>query len=218
LYDAPEIVSKTMSMEIQTAIEVHAGSQDQDRAYVYRGLAKSILVIADGVGGFGDGAAAANVAISATEDFANDRISSLDELMGTIDAEAAKVGGLTTVVVAQIERGIIRGASVGDSAAWLISATGVFDLTQNQRRKPLAGDGSLHVEFGPLPFTGRLLLATDGLIKYAHYQKIIDTALRGSVASAAEELVRLPMLPAGYLPDDVAVILAELNSNGSGTP
>jgi len=55
-----------------------------------------------------------------------------------LDEESAGRGGETTAVVAFVDSDRVRGASVGDSAAWLISPAGeMTDVTVHQHRKPL---------------------------------------------------------------------------------
>ena len=103
----------------------------------------------------------------------------------------------------------VRGASVGDSAAWLISPAGeMADLTVHQRRKPLIGSGeALPVEFEAELRGGRLLLATDGLTKYVTAERICALATKGSVVKAADSLTACVRLPSGGLQDDVAVVI-----------
>ncbi len=77
--------------------------------------------------------------------------------------------GETTGVIAYIDEEGVRGASVGDSGAWLISASGAMvDMTARQRRRPMLGSGeALPVELETDHRGSRILLASDGLIKYA---------------------------------------------------
>ena len=106
----------------------------------------------------------------------------------------------------------VAGASVGDSGAWLIGADGSIDLTKSQIRKPGLGTGMAM----PIPFHHRkppvatLLVATDGLLKYASPQQICekvraDTTTIDALPHALIDLVRMP---SGGLQDDVAVAVA----------
>lgn len=54
-------------------------------------------------------------------------------------------------------------ASVGDSAVFMDSSTGVVELTQGQRRKPRIGSGIQTPIVSSGAVTGTLLLASDGL-------------------------------------------------------
>ncbi len=56
--------------------------------------------------------------------------------------EADATAGEAAAVVALVTKGMIVGASVGDSEAWLLARGGVVRLTSNQRRKPLLGSGA----------------------------------------------------------------------------
>ena len=127
-------------------------------------------------------------------------------------ALAAQGPGETTLVLAVVRAGEVFGASVGDSAAWLIEGDGHLDLTHAQARKPLLGSGcAWPVGFGPGPFplSARLLLASDGLVKYASPERLCVTARGIPAGRAAQSLIECVRLPAGHLPDDVSVILCE---------
>jgi len=77
-------------------------------------------------------------------------------------------GGQCTAVVVEISEGRVFGASVGDSGAWMLPGKAIVDLTENQNRKPLLGsDEASPMGFGPIEISGRLLIASDGLFKYA---------------------------------------------------
>jgi serine/threonine protein phosphatase PrpC len=63
--------------------------------------------------------------------------------------------------------------------------------------------------FGPIEFSGRLLIATDGLFKYATESEIASRAMDGSVNEAVEKLIAGVRLRSGALQDDVGIILIE---------
>ena len=171
-----------------------------------------MVAVADGAGGTSDGAAAADSLIAF--------LSKLTEKAGSTDWFAALCtfddalaarpsGGQTTGVVAFVNVDSVIGASVGDSSAWLITpAAGVTDLTALQRRRPLLGSGeALPVQFEAELQGGRVLLASDGLFKYATAERICTLAMQGSVAEAVDALANCVRLPSGDLQDDVAVVL-----------
>lgn len=136
------------------------------------------------------------------------------ELLRKMDAAIAKdaVAGETTCAVAVVTSEEISGASVGDSGAWLIPTSGNYiDLTQGQQRKPFIGSAS----GWPVPFrrpreAGRLLLATDGLLKYTSAERINATCREHPADAAAQRLIELVRYPSGALPDDVTIIVSEL--------
>lgn len=93
------------------------------------------MAVADGAGGTGNGAAAAERLIAALIKLVGGAASTdwFDALCA-FDDELSASGGQTTGIVAFIDSSRIVGASVGDSSAWLISPDGeVTDLTARQR-------------------------------------------------------------------------------------
>lgn len=196
---------------MEAAIKVLPTS-GQDRAVAVRAGRGYLVAVADGAGGTGGGAAAADRVIASLSKLV-DAAASADwsAVLLEIDYElsAGLCGGQTTAVVALADGECVRGASVGDSGAWLVPPVGsVTDLTANQRRKPLLGSGeALPVVFEADRRGARLLLATDGLIKYASHDRIHALAVSGSVGEAVEALVSCVRLPSGSLQDDVAAIV-----------
>jgi serine/threonine protein phosphatase PrpC len=53
----------------------------------------------------------------------------------------------------------------------------------------------------------RILLASDGLLKYAPVDRICTLATRGTVAEAANALANCVRLPSGAFHDDVTVVI-----------
>jgi hypothetical protein len=112
--------------------------------------------------------------------------------------------------VVTIAEDTVVGGSVGDSAAWLVSHVGLLDLTESQRRKPLIGSGRAKpADFGPVPFTGRLLLATDGLLRFLPHRTIADVVLSSPLQAVPAALVACLTRTGADLPDDVAIVVAE---------
>jgi serine/threonine protein phosphatase PrpC len=131
----------------------------------------------------------------------------VDFLRGA-DQRLLKIGEATAVIAILVD-GQVWGASVGDCEAWLISTSGIVDLTRDQRRKPLLGSGhAIPIGFGPLACTSRLLLGSDGLFKYVPHERIRNLSSSVPLAHAAAVLVDAARLPSGALQDDVAVIVA----------
>ncbi len=205
---------KLVDTMLLIATKVESGSLGQDRVVVERLADRSVIVVADGAGGVAGGAQAAQTVcdlIVAHVHTSSPPGSWVDELRA-IDLHIATLGagGLSTAVVLEIREGKIVGASVGDSGAWMVSKTEVIDLTQHQVRKPLLGSGAaIPVGFGPIPLSGRLLIGTDGLFKYASRENIIAGARKGTVDEAIPALVDAVRLRNGKLQDDIAVVLCE---------
>src|SRR5208283_5415611 len=76
------------------------------------------------------------------------------------------------------------------SGVWVIGERGLTDLTRGQSRRPFIGSGSAWpVPFDKLRVSGEyLLLATDGLLKYAPQERIL-AACRGGAAEADAQCV-----------------------------
>jgi len=184
----------------------------QDRAIAIPAAGGYLVAVADGAGGTGNGAVAAESLIAfvtklSVEAASADWFAALcafdDEL------SARPMSGQTTGIVAFIDSERVRGASLGDSSAWLIAPSGgMTDLTARQRRKPLLGSGeALPVVFEAERLGNHVLLASDGLFKYAQVDRICALATRGTVADAANALVDCVRLPSGAFHDDVAIVI-----------
>jgi serine/threonine protein phosphatase PrpC len=191
---------------------VGANGPGEDRAGIIPFGDGLVIVVADGAGGTGSGAEAADMVVQATrERILRARPGDLElvAVLRDIDDLLAKQGngGQAAAVVAAVTSSRVTGASVGDCGAWLIDGNDYRDLTRAQERKPLLGDGGAF----PVPFgaqvSGTLLLATDGLLKYAPSPRICLAARDPDLASAGDRLVSLVRLRSGDLQDDVGLVL-----------
>jgi hypothetical protein len=162
---------------VRTALLVTGG---HDRAAVVPFADGVLLAVADG-SGRADAADRVIRALVPGADFVM-TLTRLDRELG--DAT------WTTAVIAEVRGGRVRGASVGDSGAW-----------------PLLGSGEAHpVEF-EAELRGTLLLASDGLFKYAGRADIARIGTGPDLKVAAAELIASVRLRSGGLQDDVAVVL-----------
>ena len=135
---------------------------------------------------------------------------SLVEILQWIDKSPilAASAGLTTALVAVVADGVIQGASVGDSEAWLVSDTDDRVLTEGQNRKPLVGSRRCApVAFGPVPMRGTLVLGSDGLFKYCPRDVLLGIARSSNLDAIPEQLVSASQLPSGRLHDDLTVLV-----------
>jgi serine/threonine protein phosphatase PrpC len=190
--------------------------ENQDRGLGIHDGTRVVLCVADGAGGRSGGTEAAALAVELVRQNPHLLINaeSCAELLRKMDATIAKdaVAGETTCALAVVTPEEICGASVGDSGVWLIPETGNhLDLTHGQQRKPFIGSGSAW----PVPFrrprgAGRLLLATDGLLKYTSAERIIAACREHPADVAAQRLIELVRYPSGALPDDVTVIVSDI--------
>lgn len=192
-----------------------AGSRCDDHVAVARRDDGVVLALADGAGNDERGGELARWLVEqlAARALAAPKLPNADTLSKwaeSLDQEwfASAKGGESTLVVASVEGHRVQGASVGDSGAWLVHSGSYDELTSEQRRRPLLGQGRATVlAFGPVPMMGVLMLATDGLLKYAPEQKIRHLATDSNVSVAAAKLVDVVRLASGSLQDDVGVIV-----------
>jgi serine/threonine protein phosphatase PrpC len=202
-----------------------AGSEMQDRLAAITVPDATVIVVADGAGGVAGGAEAAELVL----EFLSDRAAALassaepaDLAIALADLDLALLehtrAGWATAVVVVANAQAVWGASAGDSQAWLIRGDTTLDLTSARHPKPLLGSGeAVPVGFGPLPFLGRLLVATDGLFDYVDPKRIIELAGSDPLQQTAEKLIEAARLPSGGLWNDVAVIVCRLKESDGGS-
>jgi serine/threonine protein phosphatase PrpC len=190
--------------------------ENQDRGLVLHDGARVLLCVADGAGGQSGGREAARMAVEeirknvALMHNSETCAKVLREMDATMAEDA--LAGESTCALAIVTQDEIFGASVGDSGVWIIPEGETHvDLSGAQQRKPFIGSGSAW----PTPFQlprriGRLLLATDGLLKYASAESIVMTIREHPIELAPHKLIELVRYPSGVLPDDVTLILTAL--------
>lgn len=206
-------------------VDVHVGSsagvayavvvrpqrgEGQDRAQVIETAAGVVVALADGAGGTGGGAEAAQAIVDAVAEVAAHDASARPtwaDVIEALDRDPRLGGGQATAVVAEIGRDGVVGASAGDSQVWLVSDADVHVLTAGQTRKPLVGSGAAATPFGGVLEGATLVIASDGLFAYARRGDIARIARGDFLADAARKLVEAVRLPGGELQDDVAIIL-----------
>lgn len=190
------------------ALEIAAArGNGQDRALVFERANGVVIALADGAGGTGNGAVAAQAVIDAVASAAD--AADLCELLADLDHDGARLGhGQTTAVILAVKPDGMAGASVGDSGAWLVTDREIVDLTEGQVRKPLVGSGCepVAIRAGAIGH-GTLLVASDGLLRCGRRQDIACIARGPDLAASARALVDLVRLPTGSLQDDVAIVL-----------
>jgi serine/threonine protein phosphatase PrpC len=172
----------------------------QDRAAVFARGEGITIALADGAGGTGSGEIAAQAVIDRARVPADDWCAALD---------AIDTLGQTTAIVLDVDEHGVRGASVGDSHAWLVRGEEVDVLTADQHRKPLLGDGAQSVAISRDALgDATLVVGSDGLFAYARPRDIARLATGADLDAAVLALVELVRLPTGGLQDDVSVVLA----------
>ena len=208
----------------------HASGSDgpgrviEDRlAVASLGSAGLAIALADGPGGSGNGAHAADRVIAAfraiVADPGSDRpldegatwtecLLDLDESMSR-----AEDFGESTAVVLVVTPNRIVGASVGDSEAHLWRPdppASWLALTAQKLRNPLLKTGgALPVGFDVPHRRGTLLVSSDGLFNYAPAVAIQTLiAASGPLDRLPSALTDLARLRSSALPDDVSVVVA----------
>jgi serine/threonine protein phosphatase PrpC len=191
------------------------GPENQDRGAVIEQPNGLLLVVADGAGGLGGGAEAAERVVELVRERSASHGERLDPVVWCKVLRQADErlsmhpsAGETAAVVAALTQDAVCGASVGDCGALQLLEGGEVELTAHQRRKPLLGSGAaVPTAFGPVPFAGTLVVASDGLLKYAPRAELRQPALTGSARICARALIECVRYPSGNLPDDVTVIV-----------
>jgi serine/threonine protein phosphatase PrpC len=189
------------------AIEAARGS-GQDRAAVFDDARSTVIALADGAGGTRRGELAATTIIESIAAIPRSR-TDWCAVIEALDGDPRLDGGQSTAVVVAIARttGLLTGASVGDSIAWLVRDGEIIDLTDRQQHKPLVGHGCAAMPLRSVICAGTLVVASDGLWRYAARADIARLASSPDLDSAARALVELVRLPSGRLQDDVSVVL-----------
>ncbi len=183
----------------------------QDRAAVFERTDGGITIaLADGAGGTSNGDVAARAVVDLAQILAgSDADWSLT--LASLDRDTTRLqGGQSTAIVLVVTDDAIRGASVGDSEAWLVYADQRIEaLTADQARKPLLGAGA-HLTPTVAAALGEatLVVASDGLFRTAKPMDIARLAAGPDLTAAAIALAELVRTEAGNVLDDVSIVLA----------
>lgn len=202
----------------QASASVQASSQESCKVLERGGTL--VVVVADGGGGLRGGAAASRSLVAVVEDAVNDPTFALEDreswiaLFRETDAGLAanRAGETTGVVVVLGSRGIV-GVSTGNTEAWLVAPERVDNLTVGQHAEQRLGTRRTT----PTPFQRAaprgavLVVASDGLFKFAARDVIASVVRAQAIGVAAENLVELVKLRSGKVAEDVAVVLVRLD-------
>lgn len=208
--------TQEISLPYSTRVEDARRGRGEDRVATFRLVDRTVFVVADGAGGVAGGAAAADAVCKAVLDQCRrGRVADWSEWLTRLDREMASsnLPGLAAVVVVEVSNdGLIAGASVGDCEAWVFEDGAKTNLTAEQVRKPLLGEGeALPVMFeAHVARRGTVIVATDGLWKYMGRDQIAKAASVRPLESATATLVDGVRLKSGALQDDVAVAIYEV--------
>jgi PPM family protein phosphatase len=184
--------------------------EGQDRAAVFeREYGGITIALADGAGGTSNGAIAAQAVLDTVQIIAGSD-ADWSVILQTLDRDITRLQGGQTTAIVVVLGDAIRGASVGDSEAWLVYADQRIEaLTANQARKPLLGSGA---QLTPIVDAAlgdaTLVVASDGLFRSAKPMDIARIAAGADLTAAAEALVDLVRTDVGNVLDDVSIVLA----------
>jgi len=135
------------------------------------------------------------------------------QLFEQLDGRLAEtMAGETTGVMVVVSTTALCGVAVGDSSAWLVTDSGIDDLTAGQRRARLGSGRAAPFLFQRNRLAGKLVVASDGLFKYASSERIAAAVRSSPPSKVAEGLLALAQLRGGGYHDDVAVVVVALNS------
>jgi len=189
----------------------------EDAAEVFERADVLVVVVADGAGGIRGGDAASRSLVAVVESAAKDPTFAADDVGAWLDlfrrrhaALVSKGAGETTGVVVVLGPQGLFGLSIGDSEAWIVTPSGIDNLTVGQQTRQRLGSGRVQLATFERPsLPGVLVIATDGLFKFASKEVIAGVVRADEIATAVDRLVELVRHPSGALADDVAVILVK---------
>jgi hypothetical protein len=196
-----------------------AGANCRDRAAWVRKGNRLVIAVADGADSNPDSGFAAEFAIRNALKYVGNETAPLpaaqwQRIVSEIDEPLSlEPSGETTLVVADFGKGRCTGASVGDSVAWLINAGGLTDLTAQSKRKPLLGSTQAVATGFEGEAEGILLVASDGLSKYAARERVVAAASEMNPRA----LIEFARLPDGSLFDDACVVMARAGNGNLPT-
>jgi serine/threonine protein phosphatase PrpC len=178
------------------------------------------VFLADGQGGRAGGERAARFACQMAFGHAFPRSNytkptAWAEILGRVDDSVAAdhASGLTTLVGLYATAHRVAGASCGDSAAVAVCRDGAPRvLTSRQFKKPPVGSGEATFVPFEMELTSpwRILVMSDGVWKYASWDRVWDCAARLTGEELIAELQRAARLRvSGEFPDDFTVVLLE---------
>jgi hypothetical protein len=198
----------------------HAENEDAFAVAAHPGAPDCLLcAVADGQGGQPGGGPAARRACRAALDAASRHPASRlgrpevwSALLREADAAVAcdPDAGYTTLVALAVAPDRVCGASSGDSAAVLLGDGVRHVLTGRQHKNPPVGSGgAVFVGFAAaLVGAWTILALTDGVWKYAGWQRVLDADPRRPGDAILTDLLQRARLPgSGRLQDDFTAVV-----------
>jgi serine/threonine protein phosphatase PrpC len=172
-----------------------------------------VVVVADGAGGMRGGATASDALVGAVRSSEWDIDSTWASIFRATDENlAAHLAGETTGVAVALTAVELVGVSAGDSEAWVVDGTSIDELTSGQEKHRLGSGRAVPTPFRRARLDGTLVVATDGLFKYASADRIVAVVNGSPFADVARALTELVRLPSGSFQDDVGVVVVRAAS------
>lgn len=197
-----------------SAVGGHAVNEDAFALQQLPGAAGWLVALADGQGGRAGGKRAAQLACEvAALYFAESRDWTASLTAADAAVSADREAGFTTLVGLCVTADSVEGASCGDSAAVAVCAgEAPRVLTSRQFKNPPVGSGE--ADFIPfeleLARPWKLLVMSDGVWKYASWDRVWDSAARLSGEDLIANLQDAARLKStGEFQDDFTVVLLE---------
>lgn len=212
---------------LESAMRIEAsGSVCCDRAEIYDFGEVKLFLLADGAGGFGGGREAADLFVEKMDKYLEDTEHFLEPryweaALRDIDQAMLldNAAGETTGIVIAVKDKLICGASTGNSQAWLFNPSGrkYAEITCNQQKYRLGNGRAVPSGFGPLPFGGTLVTASDGLFNYIKMEEISKIVQNQDLEYITQKLISHVRLPTAKLHDDISVIVStgDMNQDNS---
>jgi PPM family protein phosphatase len=209
---------------VETCTEIGDGRKNEDAFAVQPHPANPgclLCAVADGQGGQPRGGPAARLACQVCLEAASRmppdqlcRPAVWTDILGEVDRAVAADprAGLTTLIGLCVTGEEVVGGSNGDSAAVLACAgRPTLTLTGRQAKDPPTGSGmatatAFHATFAR-PWT--LLVMTDGVWKYAGWEKVRSCAEAGRGPAILDTLRGAVRLRSGAYPDDFTLVIVQ---------
>jgi serine/threonine protein phosphatase PrpC len=194
----------------------------EDRGAVLEHARGLVVVVADGAGGMRGGGTASDALVGAVQSVLETSewdasASAWARILETTDQNlAACLAGETTGVAVALTAAGLVGISAGDSEAWVVDGTSIDDLTSGQKKHRLGSGRAVPTPFHRPRLEGTLVVATDGLFRYATADRIAAVVNRSPFADVARVLTELVRLSSGSFQDDVGVVIVRRRRERGG--
>ena len=209
-----------VSMKLMPSAYIHASAfacgrrNSEDRGAVFEDERSLVVVVADGAGGMRGGATASDALVGAVRSSEWDIDSTWASIFRATDENlAAHLAGETTGVAVALTAVELVGVSAGDGQRGVGRRRDLDRRTDERPGEARLGSGrAVPTPFRRARLDGTLVVATDGLFKYASADRIVAVVNGSPFADVARALTELVRLPSGSFQDDVGVVVVRAAS------